>query len=252
MAEYRINDLAQGSGVSVRNIRVYQDRGLLPPPVIKGRTGWYYDQHLIRLNLISRMLERGYTFATIGELLAAAHHGMTVEHVLRGSTRRNRLRSFKQVATITLAELRKSLGADDRTIALSEKLGLLAKDGAGFAVTNPELLDGAETLVKGGVDIDVLLDRWVRVQGDLEDVARSFVSIITERFVDETLLELDDVEVGRIAELIRHLRPLAHEIVDSTFTKALDREISEALAAVTKILEAETPGKTTDNDAEQD
>ena len=59
-------------------------------PVIKGRTGWYPDQHLIRLNLISRMLERGYTFATIGELLAAAHHGMTVEHVLRGPTRRKR------------------------------------------------------------------------------------------------------------------------------------------------------------------
>ena len=72
MAEYRINDLADASGVSVRNIRVYQDRGLLPAPTIRGRTGWYSDEHLVRLNLISRMLERGYTFATISELLHAA------------------------------------------------------------------------------------------------------------------------------------------------------------------------------------
>ncbi|MCK5752949.1 MAG: MerR family transcriptional regulator, partial [Mycobacterium sp.] len=76
MAEYRINELAEVSGVSVRNIRVYQDRGLLPPPKIKGRTGWYSTEHLVRLNLISRLLERGYTFATISELLLAAHYGM--------------------------------------------------------------------------------------------------------------------------------------------------------------------------------
>jgi len=252
VAEYRINDLAQVSGVSVRNIRVYQDRGLLPPPVIKGRTGWYYDEHLIRLNLISRMLERGYTFATISELLNAAHHGMTVEHVLRGSTKRSRFQTFKRAATITIAELRKSLNASDRTIALSQKLGLLAKDGAGFAVQNPELLEGAEALVKGGVDIDVLLDRWVRVQGDLEDVAHSFVSIITDRFVDENLLGFDDVEVGQISELIRRVRPLAHEIVDSTFTKALDREISKALAEVTKILETDTPDSAPTGGEEQD
>ena len=36
VAEYRINDLAQVSGVSVRNIRVYQDRGLLPPRSSRG------------------------------------------------------------------------------------------------------------------------------------------------------------------------------------------------------------------------
>lgn len=252
MAEYRINDLAQVSGVSVRNIRVYQDRGLLPPPVIKGRTGWYYDEHLIRFNLISRMLERGYTFATISELLAAAHHGMTVEHILRGSTKRSRFQNLKSVATITVAELRKSLGASDRTIALSQKLGLLAKEGAGFAVTNPELLEGAEALVRDGIDIDVLLDRWVRVQDDLEDVAHSFVSIITDRFVDASLLGFDDVEVGRISDLIRRVRPLAHEVVDSTFTKALDREISKALAAVTAILETSTPAPMGEISEEQD
>jgi DNA-binding transcriptional MerR regulator len=72
MAEYRINELADVSGVSVRNIRVYQDRGLLPPPKIKGRTGWYSAEHLSRLKVISQMLERGYTFATISELLMAA------------------------------------------------------------------------------------------------------------------------------------------------------------------------------------
>ncbi|MFD1049500.1 MerR family transcriptional regulator, partial [Kibdelosporangium lantanae] len=48
MAEYRIDDLARVSGVSVRNIRVYQDRGLLPSPGRSGRTAVYTDAHLSR------------------------------------------------------------------------------------------------------------------------------------------------------------------------------------------------------------
>ena len=229
MTEYRINDLAQVSGVSVRNIRVYQDRGLLPAPTIRGRTGWYSDEHLVRLNLISRMLERGYTFATISELLHAAHYGMKVEHVLRASPKASRFLNIKRAATITITELKKTLGASDMAIGLSQKLGLLAKDGAHYAVRNPEVLEGAEVLVKAGIDIDVLLDRWLRVEQDLADVARSFVSLITDRYFDDNLPNLGDEQMARMAELIQTVRPLAHDIVETSFSKALDEEISRAV-----------------------
>ena len=242
MAEYRINDLAQESGVSVRNIRVYQDRGLLPPPTIRGRTGWYSDDHLVRLNLISRMLERGYTFATISELLHAAHYGMKVEHVLRGAPKGGRFRNFKRAATITINELRKSLNASERSIAVSQKLGLLVKDGAHYAITNPEVLEGAEVLVKGGLDIDVLLDRFVRVQNDLEDAARSMVSIITDKYFDEHLPDLGEDKVSRMAELIQTVRPMAHELVETTFRKALDDEISRAIGQASAYFDAAENG----------
>ena len=245
MSEFRINDLAQVSGVSVRNIRVYQDRGLLPPPTIKGRTGWYSDEHLVRLNLISRMLERGYTFATISELLQAAHYGMKVEHVLRGTPKGNRFRTIKRAATITFTELKKTLGASERSITLSQKLGLLTKDGAHYAIRNPEVLEGAEALVKGGIDIDVLLDRWVRVESDLADVARSFVSIITDEFFDENLPNLGEAKLAQIAELIQTVRPMAHEIVETTFSRALDAEISRAIG------EASSYFDTTEREADE-
>ena len=238
MSEYRINDLAQVSGVSVRNIRVYQDRGLLPPPTIRGRTGWYSDEHLVRLNLISRMLERGYTFATISELLHAAHYGMKVEHVLRAAPKGGRLRNIKRAATITFTELKKTLGADERAISLSQKLGLLTKDGTHYAIRNPEVLEGAEALVKGGIDIDDLLERWVRVESDLTDVARSFVSIITDQFFDENLPDLGEAKLAKIAGLIQTVRPMAHEIVESTFSRALDQEISRAIGEATTYFEA--------------
>ncbi|MGB6246630.1 MerR family transcriptional regulator [Gordonia sp. (in: high G+C Gram-positive bacteria)] len=238
MSEYRINDLAQVSGVSVRNIRVYQDRGLLPPPTIRGRTGWYSDEHLVRLNLISRMLERGYTFATISELLHAAHYGMKVEHVLRAAPKGGRLRNIKRAATITFTELKKTLGANERTINLSQKLGLLTKDGTHYAIRNPEVLESAEALVKGGVDLEVLLDRWVRVEQDLTDVARSFVSIITDRYFDENLPNLSEETLAQMAGLIQTVRPMAHEIVETTFSRALDNEISRAIGEATTFFDA--------------
>ncbi|MFT4127371.1 MAG: MerR family transcriptional regulator, partial [Gordonia sp. (in: high G+C Gram-positive bacteria)] len=238
MAEYRINDLSEVSGVSVRNIRVYQDRGLLPPPTIRGRTGWYSDEHLVRLRLISRMLERGYTFATISELLHAAHYGMKVEQVLRGTPKAGRFRNFKRAATITFTELRKTLNASEKTIALSQKLGLLAKDGAHYAIRNPELLEGAEVLVRTGIDIDVLLDCWLRVERDLVDVARSFVSLITEKYFDENLPHLGEENFSKMAEMIQTVRPMAHEIVETTFRRALDEQISRAIGEASTYFDA--------------
>ncbi|WP_244233574.1 MerR family transcriptional regulator, partial [Pseudomonas aeruginosa] len=67
--EYSVDELARAAGSSVRNVRAYQDRGLLPPPERRGRVGVYFDSHLKRLRLISQLLERGYSSANIKELL---------------------------------------------------------------------------------------------------------------------------------------------------------------------------------------
>jgi len=67
--EFSIDALARETGSTVRNIRAYQDRGLLPPPERRGRKGIYNDAHLSRLRIINRLLERGYTLANISELI---------------------------------------------------------------------------------------------------------------------------------------------------------------------------------------
>ena len=78
----RIEELAEDSGTTVRNIRVYQERGLLPPPVRRGRTAFYGPDHKRRLAQILRLLDRGYTFATIEELFIAERHGFTLTELL--------------------------------------------------------------------------------------------------------------------------------------------------------------------------
>ena len=52
MAEYRVEELAAGAGVSVEALRSYQSKGLLPPPRHEGRVAIYGDQHARRLREI--------------------------------------------------------------------------------------------------------------------------------------------------------------------------------------------------------
>src|SRR5947209_5281538 len=57
--QYRVDDLARAAGTTVRNVRAYQERGLLDPPRREGRVAYFDDSHLARLKLITSMLDRG-------------------------------------------------------------------------------------------------------------------------------------------------------------------------------------------------
>src|SRR3990170_6758365 len=82
MVEYRIDELAREAGATVRNVRAYQDRGLLPPPRRVGRVGVYAEAHLVRLRLIGELLRRGYGLGNIAELLSAWERGRDLGDVL--------------------------------------------------------------------------------------------------------------------------------------------------------------------------
>jgi DNA-binding transcriptional MerR regulator len=79
---YRVDDLAHLTGVTVRNIRAYQERGLLHHARRVGRVSLYDDTHVARLRIITSMLDRGYTSAPILELLAAWEGGRDLADVL--------------------------------------------------------------------------------------------------------------------------------------------------------------------------
>ena len=51
--------------MTVRNIRAHQTRGLLPPPVVRGRTGYYNDEHVARIELTREMQADGLNLEAI-------------------------------------------------------------------------------------------------------------------------------------------------------------------------------------------
>lgn len=230
MIEYRVDDLARRAGVSVRNVRVYQDRGLLPPPRREGRTGWYNESHLARLALISRMLDRGYTFATISELLTAAQSGLRVEDVLTTEDVDGAARQLREPRQLSRGDLEEIFGEDvtDADLQLGVDLGVTAKVGEDYRVDNPVLLDAARILADAGIPLSRTLDQTEGVRRDLDDVARRFVALVTDRYLadGEDPFETDARTVGEIADLVNSLRPLVHRAVSALFVEAMDHRIT--------------------------
>ncbi len=82
VAEYRLNELAEISGVSVRNIRAYRERGLLDPPRRVGRSAFYDDYHLSQLRTINQLHRRGFNTAHIAEFFASLRDGTDLADIL--------------------------------------------------------------------------------------------------------------------------------------------------------------------------
>jgi DNA-binding transcriptional MerR regulator len=67
-----IGELAAAAGMTVRNVRNHQARGLIGPPRLEARTGYYGAEHLERLQLIRAMQAEGFNLEAIRCLLGGA------------------------------------------------------------------------------------------------------------------------------------------------------------------------------------
>jgi DNA-binding transcriptional MerR regulator len=54
---YKLDELARAAGTSPRTVRYYVQRGLLPPPVFRGKDTAYEHEHLVRLRAIRKLQE---------------------------------------------------------------------------------------------------------------------------------------------------------------------------------------------------
>ena len=60
-----LDELTERTGVSARNVRFYASRGLVPPPVRRGRSGYYGPDHVARLELVRELQGHGFTLSAI-------------------------------------------------------------------------------------------------------------------------------------------------------------------------------------------
>ncbi|MBB1253415.1 MerR family transcriptional regulator, partial [Streptomyces alkaliterrae] len=240
--EYRIEDLAHRSGTSVRTIRAYQDRGLLPKPRRQGRVNVYDDGHLARLEQISGLLERGYTLASIKELLTAWDSGLGLAGVLGLVTEVDGPWSDESPATITRADLADRFptdgtggggGLDEAALADAVTLGVLVPVQGRpdeFHVPSPQELAVAAELHAAGVPLLAVTAHLRELRGQIEHIAARFLDFTTEhvfaRFLDHTPT---DAEAAEAAELVRRLRPLARQTVDAELARAMSAQAARHL-----------------------
>lgn len=65
-----LEELTAQVGTSVRTVRFYTSRGLVPPPIRRGRSGFYSPDHIARLELVRELQRHGFTLAAIETYVA--------------------------------------------------------------------------------------------------------------------------------------------------------------------------------------
>jgi DNA-binding transcriptional MerR regulator len=226
---YRIEDLAHLSGATVRTIRAYQDRGLLPRPERRGRANVYGDAHLVRLRQIADLLDRGYTLASVKELLEAWDAGRGLGGVLGLVAEVDRPWTDEAAVRISRAELDERFGGipDDAAVAEALELGVLEPvpgDEDAFLVPSPQELAVAVELQASGVPLSAISGHLRELRVQVEHIARRFLEFTTEhvfaRYLDGPHRPTD-ADAAAAASLVRRLRPLAQQTVDAELARAM-------------------------------
>ncbi|MEV6743098.1 MerR family transcriptional regulator [Streptomyces sp. NPDC051080] len=227
-AEYRIEDLAHASGATVRTIRAYQDRGLLPTPERRGRANVYRDTHLARLRQIADLLDRGYTLASIKELLDAWDTGRGLGGVLGLVAEVHGPWTDEQADRITRDELNRRFGGtpDDEAVAEAVSLGVLepiAGRDDEFLVPSPQELAVAVELYAAGVPLSAISGHLRELRGRVEQIASRFLEFTTEHVFARYLGHRPptDADAAEAAAMVRRLRPLAQQTVDAELARAM-------------------------------
>jgi DNA-binding transcriptional MerR regulator len=229
-----IEQLAQETGFTVRNIRAHQARGLLPPPEVRARVGYYGDEHIARLRLIQELQADGFNLKGIKQLLE------------RSGESAERLLDVKQLATapfetgepqvLTQEELIERFGeTHPKTLEKAQRLGALIPLGDGrFEAPSPALLEAAEEALGQGISLRAALAVIEQVQKNAKSVADGFVRLFLDEVWDPFAEEdYPEERWDEVMESIRGLRPMASKALLAVFqlqmTRAVEKEFGREI-----------------------
>jgi DNA-binding transcriptional MerR regulator len=223
--EYRIGELAREAGITVRTLRYYQERKLLPPPRRVGRIGWYSQGHLTRLRVIGQLLDRGHTLGGIGELLSAWEQGYDLAALLGFERAMTAPWSEELPVPVTVADVSVLLKGQLTPEVLAEavRLGYIDVDGDRVIHVSRRLLDATTALVREGIPLSAILATGRELQAGMDKMASLFVELVIAHVLDRRSGAPPPHEVARLAETIERLRPIARTVTDAEFGRAMDR-----------------------------
>jgi DNA-binding transcriptional MerR regulator len=238
--EYRIGELAREAGITVRTLRYYQERKLLPPPRRDGRIGWYSQAHLTRLQVIGQLLDRGHTLGGTGELLSAWEQGYDLAELLGFERAMTAPWSDEVPVHMTVADISARLDGQLTPEVLEDaaRLGYIEVDGDRIIHVSQRLLDTTTALLREGIPLRAILAAGRELQAGLDTMASLFVELVISHVVDHRSDTLPSHEVTRLAETIERLRPVARTVIDAEFARAMDRRARVTYSEFIRLLTA--------------
>lgn len=223
-----IDQLAARTGMTVRNVRAHQSRGLLPPPEVRGRTGFYGQEHVARIELVRELQADGFNLELIRRLLDSA--GSSTE-ALRFTRALRAPFADEEPQVVSEADLAARWGATDpKLLARAEELGLLRPLGSGrWEEVSPRLGRVSAELARIGVPARQALEVAGRLRRHADRVAEDFVRL----FLDTVWKPFE--AAGRpeerwpeVSDALERMRPLAVESLLAVFQIAMEDAAEQA------------------------
>jgi DNA-binding transcriptional MerR regulator len=240
-----IGELAERTGMTIRNIRAHQTRGLLPPPEVQGRTGYYNEEHVARIELTREMQAEGLNLEAIRRVLESTG-GSSKEMV--DFARAVRAPFEDETPEIfEPEEIAASWGLskiDPKMVRHSEKLGVLRElpDGK-IEVISPRLHSAATEMIGFGVSAQAGLVLADQLHKAAEGAARAYVDIFTKEIWEPfDKAGRPEKDWPQIREALERMRPLAAQGLLAVFQIAM-AEAAEKASEQTLRLAAGSPKK---------
>lgn len=240
-----IEQLAAESGMSVRNIRAHQARGLLAPPEVRLRVGYYGPEHVAQLQLIRELQADGFNLGGIKRLLDDTQG--TAERLLRFKQALTATASSERAETLSIAELgeRFRVSAEDApdVLAQAQKLGVLVPVGNDqYEVPSPTLLAVAEEVVRRGIPLTGALSILKEIEKHCDAISRQFVRLfLREVWQPFQRAEMPPDQWPAIEEAIGRLRPIAAEALAAIFEQRMSAQVERAFKDMTRRLSEPRP-----------
>ncbi|MFP1628776.1 MerR family transcriptional regulator [Streptomyces sp. 5K101] len=226
-----VDELAARAGVTVRTIRFYSTRGLLPPPVIgPRRVGHYGSDHLSRLALIEELQHQGMTLAAIERYLEQLPADLSAQDL---AIHRALVASWapESAEEVTRRELERRAGRtlSEQDVDRLAAMGVLDRtDGETFRLDGSLLRLGVELL-----DVPIAHETILASRTVLLEHARAAAQDLTRLFRDEVWgpyreRASDPDHVAAMKSLSAHMQPMVVQALVTAFQRSLREELREA------------------------
>ncbi len=226
-----VDQLAARAGVTVRTIRFYSTRGLLPPPAIgPRRVGRYGPDHLSRLALIEELQAQGMTLAAIERYLQRlpgdiSPHELAIHRAMVASW----LPETVDEATRGQLESRVGRTLTDEDVQRLEALGVLehTDDPSVFRVDPGMIHLGVRLL-----DVPISQEAILAARDVMLEHTRSAARALSKLFRDEVWQpyrdrETDPEQVARMKSLSAHMQPMVVQALVTAFQRSMKEELRE-------------------------
>lgn len=214
-----IDQLAATVGMTVRNIRAHQSRGLLPPPEIEGRTGYYGPSHVGRLRQIQALQDKGLNLAAIGHVVS----DRLAELAAGPFTDETGVYGIDELVE------RLHVGPDEPAVARALATGVITLDGDQMRI-NTRLVQVAERFVAQGIPVAELLEVVDQVRVATESVAQAFMGL-ADRYLVVQVAADSGGDPDQIRAEVERLSGDAATAIDVLFNQAMAAAIRSYLGA---------------------